>query len=438
MAKRRAKVRRRKYTPKRAKKGRASRKKTVSRNAKKIASNRRSITALQKETREHFTVQDERTLQLTDETRLPGQQNAICTIPIMPLFQIDPLPAGSTPPFGWGAWGVRDLGQMSSNAANGPIITNSLNFTRPVTRRGGGAASSLNPELMSRYSKLRHTGCTIDFELVLKQWDTMSTQQPPKRITKFWRPRRVNMHMFVISAKKKYADALLRDRDMYPQNFAPNLPAGTHGGLGFVNPALAWQLGINQVDGSAGYFGLRQNEDFTLQNNMRFEPKFNPTLWDVHYTKRMKFGYRGDQQTFTEVDDEIDVGGDGSVILRQPLPPLLSAGATDPPNWYQRGRIKFPAYGNMYDMRPDLVNAAADADVGGRQASKIEVPNKMDRNDLSNERQRFIVFIHDGNRPQNWIDPATNLPAYDPTAGYIQMRWSMRNSYTCSGGGMLD
>lgn len=445
MAKRRG--RRRFWT--RRKKRTYKRTSTVARrNAKKIASNRRSIRKLQKETRESFTVKDDRIFQITDETRLPGQNTAICTIPIMPLFQTDPLPS-SAPSFAWGAWGVRDEGALSAQAdadaghpagGTGPAITNSLNFVRPITQRGAGAVSVTSIGNSGRYSKLRHTKCVIDFELRMEQWPTGSTNNPVQDITRFWRPRRVNVHMFIISARKGLADALLKDRGMEPTDFAPSKPAGTNGGVGFVNPTFAWQMGRNVVDNTGGYFGLRENEDFFLQNSMKFDPQWNHKLWNVHYTRRMRFGYMGDQPTFTSINNELGAAGMGGMLTYLPLPQLLSSGAKDPPNWYQRGRLSFPAYGNMYDMRPNLVNPSADVGAGGRGVSKVEVPNKMDRNDLSNERQRFIVFIHDGNRPQNYTMPGVQPPTveYDPTAAKIMFQWSMKNSYTCSGGGMLD
>ena len=97
-------------------------------------------------------------------------------------------------------------------------------------------------------------------------------------------------------------------------------------------------------------------------------------------------------------------------------------------NWYKEGSIKLPSYGRMYDLRTTLS--------GGNAAVLTQKPHDMDKNDVSNEKMRFVLFFCNGHG-----SGSVSGTAYDAAAGsaiQLRMETSWRTSYTCAGGDMLD
>lgn len=444
MAKRRGRRRQWTRTKKRKKKVSAS----VRRNAKKIKSNRKSIRQLQKDTRFYWQTEDVRVIELVDVSPWlgPGQgpqgpqpypstlvvnNNTgmqVATIPFMPLlmssnrnFQRDAQM--------WGAIGIGDRGPEALGRGNSfaPCLGNTTNFKWPVP---AGLEENLALGPQSGYSKLRHNGGSLKFSLTATHHvGALTLAAGQKRL---FRPGRVNVHMFVVSAKAKYADALLKDRSMLPTDFPPDPNRANQNG--FMWPANG-TMSPDENGATAADEGPRRNEDFHVRESPKDQaglprdtfdeaPQINTKLWNIHYRKTCRFGWKGEQ--YQAVPQPADPP---APLMATPYPPMLTAGAKDPSNLYAEGYFKLPAWGNMYDMKPSMTPAVPAMPPGGGAAylpglpsRKVEQPNSMDRNDLKNERMRFLWIFCDGHRPLN--DQSCT----------VQMKWIMTNKYAASQG----
>lgn len=223
----------------RGKKGKA---RSRAANTKAIKANRRKIAALTKDTRESFVRRFYAVFNLIEDgpagiQPTPGPNRVAC-LPIMPLCTWDgaslgtdlyPQSWGCSPPInglqmiqgnytydnnGTGELGTINTGQITKwpvSAALARFNNKALNVTNQTTLG------------TSHYNRLRHGGSELRYEIRAFRPPLATTPQP------YLTPRKINVHMLVVSPKAKIADALLRDRGMLPFQW---IPATTGGPLG--------------------------------------------------------------------------------------------------------------------------------------------------------------------------------------------------------------
>jgi len=190
-------------------------------------------------------------------------------------------------------------------------------------------------------------------------------------------------------------------------------------------------------------FGLREGEDYIVGNGLYNKVEMNKKLWNVHSYKTMDFGYRAAVGTLASpMYSSPNTGALGLVTTGNGYEPQsginnLYTDAVEAQddalstnsNWCKQGSIKLPSYGRMYDLRTTLS--------GGDAQVLTQKPHDMDKNDVSNEKMRFVLFFCNGHGSGS----VAGTSAYDNAAGsaiQLRMETSWRTSYTCTGGDMLD
>jgi len=415
-------LQRRRYE--RSKKGKA---RSRAANAKAIKRNRRAITALTKDTRETFVRRFNCTFNLIQDgpaglQPTPGPNRVAC-LPIMPLCTWDGASLGTDLyPQSWGCSPpIHGLHMVQGNYTYNTSGTGELGTinTGQVTKWPVSAQlarfnnKNLNVTNMvqlgtSHYNKLRHGGTELRYEIRAIRPQLDAGMFP------YLTPRKINVHMLVVSPKARIADALLRERGMMPVQW---IPATTGGPLG---PAE----GNDNYDLTAGedYVWDPPPVNNTIDTSWNF-PEMNKKLWNVHSTRHMAFGYPTPVQATVATQ-----AGANPSMTAQPFD-VLSDEAMANSNWRKSGTLKFPAYGKMYDMQT-VLGSAGD---GVPQNARIEVPRDMDRNDVRMETQRFILIFCDGHG--NLTGPDGDLKTNKRRSGLqLQMAVQMMTKYTASQG----
>ena len=445
--------RKKRYGKQRGKKRPKSRaKRGTKANAKKIRSNRKAIRSLQKDSRASFTRQFNAKFNLVNHgpmsqvagTTVIERPLRVACFPIMPLCQYDQDTFGvDKDPQSWGITppdlGLQCIQQDPNPSApavggdtggwiNGQIGTGQVN-TWPISKALYQFSHRPDVSTGDQFSKLRHAGGTLRWSITAKQpiisGESMpgqilahNTSRPFSRL----RPRPVRVVMVVVSAKKQFADSLLRDRKMRATDWNTTMTTPPQGSLpgGLAQGNLA--------------FALHEGEDYIYGSGLYNKVEMNRKLWNVHSTRTMDFGYRSASPALPVAHNPQGPGA-GAAQPGIPVWPTVGPqsnmdaqddGLSTKSNWYQQGSIKVPSYGKMYDLH------------NAQEAPGVLVtdPHAMSRNDVANEKLRFILIFCDGHGSGSVADANSYLRAAGSSL-QLQMQVSWRTKYSASQGAMI-